>query len=229
MKRKFIVISLGGSLIAPRPGEIDHLFLKKFRDLIIKELKKGRGFVLVTGGGQTCRLYQGAAVKIKRLTSVELDWLGIQTTWCNAELLKTIFGTLAHKQINTNPTKTEKLSRPILVAGGWKPGWSTDYDAVKLAVDYGAKEVINLSNIDYVYTADPKKDQNAKKIEKISWTGFLKLVGDKRKPGGNWPFDPVASRLAAKNKIKVLIMNGRNPENLKNYLGGKKYIGTSIN
>lgn len=227
-KQKIIVISLGGSIIAPQPGQIDYVFLKKFKQIIIRHVKKGTRFVIVTGGGQTARVYQQAAKKAGRLTPEDVDWIGIHSTRLNAHLLRTIFRKIAHPRINKNPNQVEKFSKPILIGAGWKPGFSTDYDATKLAVAYGAREVINLSNIDYVYDRDPKKYKGAKKIKEISWTNFFKLVGSKWTPGANLPFDPVASRLARKNKLKVLIMKGNDLKNFDVYLQTGKFKGTLI-
>jgi uridylate kinase len=116
----------------------------------------------------------------------------------------------------------------VLVAAGWKPGFSTDFDAVLLAERFQADAVINVSNIEKVYTADPKTDSNAKPIDSISWADFRALVGDDWIPGKNVPFDPVASRHAAKIGLKVICAAGKNLENLKKILLGEDFIGTII-
>jgi uridylate kinase len=227
-----IVISLGGSLIVPR--EIDWQFLKKFRQLIVSEIKDGKKFVFITGGGYTCREYQQAAMKVTKLTKDDRDWLGIHTTRLNAHLIKTIFREYAHPRINKNPNTKADISEhfshgeKIMVAAGWRPGWSTDYDSVILAKRLGAKVIINLSNIKYVYDKDPNKFEDAEKIERITWPDFRKIVGNKWDPGLNAPFDPVASKLAQENDLEVVIMNGRDTKNLKNFLDGKKFQGTII-
>ena len=95
-----------------------------------------------------------------------------------------------------------------MVAGGWKPGWSTDYVASIIAQEYGVRTVINLSNIDYVYDSDPKKNKDAKKIAEIKWKEFRKIVGNKWKPGLNMPFDPIASQKGEQLGLEVAIMNG---------------------
>lgn len=231
--KNIYIISLGGSLIVP-PAGIDHKFLKKFRQLIISEIKKGKRFIIVTGGGNTARTYQAAARKTTQLTKDDQDWLGIHSTRLNAHLLKTIFRQYAHPRINKNPRTKEDLSRHfakgegLMVAGGWRPGWSTDFVAVILAQRLGAKTLINLSNVEYVYDKDPKKFKGAKKIEKISWPDFRKIVGDKWDPGLNTPFDPIASQLAEKLKLKVVIMGGKNLDNLKKCLNNRKFKGTVI-
>jgi len=228
MKKRTVVISLGGSIVVPKVGYIDYVFLKKFKQVVLKHVNKGTRFIIVVGGGKTCRLYQQAADKVSKVTGEDLDWIGVHATRLNAHLLRTIFYKYAHPKINTNPTKIEKFSEPILVAAGWKPGWSTDYDAAKLAVGYGAKEVINLSNINYVYDKDPKKYKSAKKLKKVGWKDFFNLVGDKWVPGANLPFDPIASKIAQKNNIRVVVIRGTKVKLFDNYLKDGKVTGTII-
>jgi uridylate kinase len=116
----------------------------------------------------------------------------------------------------------------VLVAAGWKPGFSSDNDAVLLAERFGAGLVINLSNIKQVYTDDPQKNPEAKPIDSISWPDFRVLVGDEWKPGKNVPFDPVASRHAAELGLKVICAAGRDLENLGKILRGESFLGTTI-
>ncbi|MEK6876285.1 MAG: UMP kinase, partial [Nanoarchaeota archaeon] len=120
------------------------------------------------------------------------------------------------------------FTRNILIAGGWKPGWSTDYDAVLLAKNIGVKAIINMSNIDYLYNKDPKKYNNAKKIRNISWKRYRKISGNKWKAGLNAPFDPVAAKEAEKSGLRVFII-GKDLGNLENLLQGRKFKGTLIN
>ena len=116
----------------------------------------------------------------------------------------------------------------VLIAGGWKPGFSTDTDAVYLARRFGANRVINLSNIRKVYTDDPKKNPEAKPIDSISWKDFRKIVGDEWVPGKNTPFDPIASRLAEEAGIQVICAEGHSIENTIAILEGKPFEGTTI-
>jgi len=227
VKSKIYVISLGGSLIVPKDG-IDWKFLKKFRQLILERVKRGEKFYLISGGGTTSRNYTNAASQVIKITRDDLDWLGIHSTRLNAHLLRTIFREMAHPEIITNPTLTMSAKENIVIAGGWRPGWSTDYVATILAEKYNIKTVINLSNIDYVYDNDPRNYKDAKKIAKINWHGFRKIVGNKWDPGLNAPFDPVASQKAQRLGLKVIIMYGKNIINLKNYFDEKKFIGTVI-
>lgn len=221
-----IIISLGGSLIIP--DDVDSVFLDEFKNLILSEIEKGKKFVIITGGGKICRRYQDVLKKIEKPTSEDLDWLGIYSTRFNAEFVKILFRDKAEAEIILDPTLQIKLDKPIIVGGGWKPGWSTDYVATVLGKQFGAKKIINLSNTDYVYDADPKINPNAKKIEQISWTDYRALIPKEWNPGLNTPFDPIASKMAQEEGITVFIMNGKPIDNLAKCLNGEKFLGTII-
>lgn len=220
------IISLGGSLIVP--DEIDVKFLQEFRAIIFGQIAKRKKFLLITGGGRTSRRYSEAAKALGQLNPTDLDWLGIHSTRLNGHLLRTIFRKVANARIIDNPNRRLNAKEPVIIAAGYRPGWSTDYVAVLLAQKYQGTVVVNLSNVDYVYDKDPRKFKQAKPIKEISWPDFRKIVGNKWSPGAHLPFDPVASKLAEQMKLKVVIMNGKNLSNLKSFLAGKKFKGTII-
>lgn len=223
-----IILSLGGSLIVPNGG-IDTSFLQDFNEFIRRHIENGRRFFIIAGGGGTCRNYQQAAQDVVEVPNEDLDWLGIHTTRLNAHLIRTIFRGLARPQIIEHyDSKVDIEDYPVVVGSGWKPGWSTDYDAVMMCMFYGAKTVINMTNTDGVYTADPRKDPDAKKIEKISWGEYRKMFGDKWSPGLSTPFDPIAAKLADENGITVMILEGQDLENLDKAIEKKDFVGTTI-
>ncbi len=223
------VLSLGGSIIAPH--QPDTAFLKAFRDAVINYLNedKERKLILVCGGGAPARAYQGALREVlPNSDSYTQDMLGIKATHLNGSLVKAIFSDVCFDDLVTDPTQDIQFTGRVLVAAGWKPGFSTDTDAVYLAKKFGGKLIINLSNIAKVYTDDPKKDPNAKPIDDISWDDFIKMVGTEWIPGKNTPFDPIASGLAREAGLKVVCADGRNIENTMNILKGLEYTGTTI-
>ena len=145
------VISLGGSIIAP--DTVDTEFIKKFHSEIMRYLEKdaGRKLIFVTGGGGPARVYQQAYRAISSNADSDLqDWIGIMATRLNGQLVKGVFGDLCKEDVVTDPTAPESFDGRIMVAAGWKPGWSTDFDAVVLAEKFKADTVINLSNISKV-------------------------------------------------------------------------------
>lgn len=224
-----IILSLGGSLIVPNGG-IDTSFLKSFSEFIRRHIEKnGRRFFIITGGGGTCRHYIKAASEIVSVPNEDLDWLGIHTTRLNAHLVRTIFRDFARPHIIEHYDEKQDIEDyPIIVGSGWKPGWSTDYCAVSMAKNYGAKKVINMSNTDGVYTADPRKDTTATRIDNLTWEKYREMVGDTWTPGLSAPIDPIAARLADEMGLVILTLQGYNLENLENAIEGREFVGTRI-
>ncbi len=226
-KREYVVVSVGGSLIVP--DGIDVSFLKNLRELVNRKVKEGYGFYIIAGGGKLARRYQDAAKDVRgNLTSEDADWMGIHATRLNAHLLRTLFLEDAQDRIVKNPTRSVNTKYPVIIGAGWKPGNSTDYCAVMAAKKLGAKKLVNLSNIDYVYTADPRTNPDAVKIERSTWADFRKLIPKDWDPGLSSPFDPVAAKEAEAMKLEVAVINGAKLEELENYIAGKPFVGTVI-
>lgn len=223
------VISLGGSIVAP--DQVDVQFLRRFRSLIVDHLGKqtDRKVILVVGGGGPARAYQNAYREIvDEPSNDQADWIGIGATRLNGQLLAGVFADLCKDPVATDPTAVDSFSGRILVAAGWKPGFSTDFDAVLLAERFGGDTIINLSNIPLVYTADPKIDPKAQPIERADWSTFRGIVGDRWEPGKNAPFDPIASRRASEIGLRVIVAAGRDMENLEKILNETEFVGTVI-
>lgn len=224
------IIKLGGSLIVP-PGGIATTYLQQFQAFIRNQvLEHQRRFFIFVGGGLTARQYRdaGRAVVGHDLNDEDLDWLGIHATRLNAHLLRTIFRDLAHPKIIKDYSVIQKPEKPVVIAAGWKPGWSTDYPAVIMAQDYNVKAIFKLSNTDYVYDNDPRLHADAKPYEHLSWHDYRLMIEDKWSPGSHAPFDPVAAKLASELGSKVFYLNGNNLDNLEKALNGEPFAGTVI-
>ena len=229
--RERIIISVGGSLVVPKGG-IATSFLTNLNDFIRTQLAQNpkRQFFLVVGGGATARQYRDAGREVvgHELTSEDLDWLGIHATRLNAHLVRTIFQDIAHPQIIEHYDIIRKATEPVVVASGWKPGWSTDYCATLLAEDYNVPTILNLSNIPKFFDKDPNKFPDAKPIDTISWEGFRAIIGDEWVPGLKAPFDPIAAKRAQQLQLRVVIMQGTDFENIKKYFENKEFVGTVV-
>lgn len=224
---KTIVISLGGSIIVP--GEIQIAFLKRFKEFILKFLKEDYRFIIVAGGGKICRKYQKAASSITKLNNEDKDWLGIHATRLNAHLLRTIFKKEAYPVVLDSPHKPIKgKNHRLFIASGWRPGWSTDYDAILLAKRFRASKIINASNVDCVYEKNPNEFKDAKPMKEITWQDYLKIAGRKWMPGMNVPFDPIASQVAQDLKLTVIFTKGTDLPNMANIIRDKNFNGTTI-
>ena len=221
-----IIISVGGSLIVQDIINVD--FISKLKLILEKKIEEGERFILVAGGGKTARTYQAGLRHFFPESPIDGDWIGIHTTILNAHLLKLIFQGHSHHTLFGDPRIKHDWISPILIGAGYEPGHSTDFDAVCLANTYNVKKVINLSNIDYVYTSDPRVNSNAEKIEKIGWDDFLDIIPKDWSPGLNSPFDPTAARMAKDMRLEVAIINGANLERMDDYLNKRPFIGTII-
>jgi len=216
------------------PAEIDLGFLKNFKHSLQKYLGanpstglRARKFIVLVGGGKICRVYQKALLEFGAKDK-DRDWMGINISRLNAEVVKNLFNGLSYPQIVTDPTKKAKTTKDIIIGAGWKPGWSTDYVSVLSAKTYGVTTIINLTNVDYVYDKNPSQFPDAKPLKEVSWKNFTQIVGDKWTPGLSMPFDPRASKLAERLKIKVIMINGKNLERLEDFFNNKPFIGTTI-
>lgn len=224
--KNWVVISLGGSLLYPNVQDVS--YINAFVALIKSKCSSGN-FAIITGGGVLARkMQEELKEKNPSATPDELDWVGIAATRANAEVVRDAFGDTAEPAIFMDPHTPSLSGKSVLLGGGFEPGHSSDGSSVVLAQTLGAKKLINLSNIDYVYTADPRTNPDAVKIEKTNWTDFRKLLPPEWSPGINAPFDPVAAKMAQEINLEVAVMNGKNLENLSNYLDGREFVGTII-
>ena len=240
-----IVISLGGSIVAPQEGP-SGLFLYDFRNVLLSWLnREDHKVIIVVGGGYAARQWQKAykeMIEIDKSTRGDggsilgtdvdvrqsLDRIGIAATRLNAQLIKEVFSDYSRDPIVTDPSADITMNSRILIAAGWKPGFSTDYDAVILAERFHAEKILNLSNVSQIYSADPKVDPNAKPLLHISFDSLLQMIGTEWDPGANVPFDPIAAAKARELGITVIFASGKNLMNFADILNDKPFIGTII-
>lgn len=225
--KKTIVISLGGSLVVP--GRIDSLYLKKFAKFVSKLIKKYR-VVIVTGGGVTARYYMSAVRKIK-LEEPYTSLVGIESTKLNAALVASYL-----KHFHLIPDSLQEVKKVLnkkglVVCGalGFEPDMTSDGDAANIARYLKAHSFINLTNVDGLYTANPKKSAFARRIPTISFHGFKEKVDKiKFKAGQHFVLDQFAANVICKEKIETAIINGKRFKEVIKFLDGKKFIGTVI-
>jgi len=223
---KTVVVALGGSIV--HPDGIDVQFLKDFKKFLAPFLKRGVKFVLVVGGGKLSRNFQEAAAQVSRVTDEDKDWIGIHATRLNAHLLRTIFRDVADPVVIDVRGKMKKLRAPVTIASGWRPGWSTDYVAMRIAADFGVGEAIIAGKPAHVYSKDNAKHADAVPFHELSWREYRKLVPAKWKPGLHAPVDPVGAALGAREDVRAIIIDGRNLRNFAALLNGKEFKGTII-
>jgi len=221
------VISLGGSLIVP--DEINFSFIYNFKKEIEKNYKSTK-FVIVAGGGSIARKYI-SALRQENKDERELASAGIRATRMNAMFLMQFFG----KEVNSKlpkdmiQVKNDLKKSKVVICGAlrYADNETSDGTAAKLAHFLNA-EFINMTNVKGLYTADPKKDKNAKFIAKISWNDFDKITQKiKFSAGQHFVLDQQAAKIIKENRIKTYIINDH-IGNISKIVNGKDFIGTLI-
>lgn len=236
-----LVLSVGGSLLVPNKDGPDVEYIVKFARFIIEEQQRWRKIVLVCGGGRTARTYiDGARAVLREMGQQpaaddrnwvnDQHWLGIHATRANAHLLRTVFRhagghtfTRVLKNPHTVPLEALVSPRRVVICAGWKPGWSTDYVAARMANVFGASTVVNLTNVTNVYDRDPKI-AGARALQEVTWDEYFAIFPrSKFEPGDNTPFDPVAAGFAADHHMRVIVLKGTNLRDLERFFSGGPY------
>lgn len=221
-----IVISLGGSLLCPK--EFDYAFAEKFSKFI-KDISKEHKFVIVTGGGKLARKFIAKARK-EKANEFLCDMEGIKATNINAKKLSDFFYR-KNVKIPKNFSDAMKVfkKRGIVIMGGTSPGHSTDAVAALMAECINADLLINATNVLGVYNKNPKKCKNAALYRKISIKNLMKMLINYSSKAGKYELvDFIALQVIQRSKIKTIFLNGKDLENLKNAIEGKKFVGTII-
>jgi uridylate kinase len=229
------VIKLGGSMVSKSLETMfDFQYFKKFADVIRKFIVEGDKFFIVLGGGFMMRKLRDISKEGGVIVDHDLHWIGTTYNNVNAEIARSVLSNISNERIyayeqyySNDPIYFEKS---VIFGGGGRAGHSSDMDTHLIAKKLGITEVISLKNIDGVYTADPKVDSNAKKLDKATWEQYFEIIGfkDKHEPGGNYPIDPVTAKLVKEAGQKFLVMDGNDLESFEKALKGESFNGTVV-
>jgi uridylate kinase len=227
MKKRVMVLSLGGSLIVPEV--MDLKFLKEFRKVINKNTKNYK-FVIVCGGGSVARKYISALAEEHKSEYLQ-SLAGIAITRVNARFMSYFFGQDSEFGIphDMKHVETLLLKNDIIFCGAlrYAPNQTSDATACKLAA-FLESDFINLTNVKGLYDKNPMKFKNAKFIPSTTRKSLAKIVSQvEQKPGMHGPVDHTAMQIILQNKLRVFIL-GKDTKQLDNLLNGKRFIGTII-
>lgn len=221
-----ITIKLGGFLF---PREIDINLLRKYVKELTRLYRRGHHLSVITGGGEVARDYIEKARKLGATESL-CDTIGIQVSHVNAHLLISGLGDAAYPSSPFHLNEALRISTlgKILVMGGLQPGQSTNAVAALIAEALRSDILINLTDVDGVYTSDPKIDPNAKRFNEVTPDQMMQLIEKKNISAGGYKLlDPIALRIINRSSILTYIINGKDIKNLEKALK-KKTIGTRI-
>jgi uridylate kinase len=222
-----VVISVGGSVLVP---SLEAHRLKEWAESLINLTKAGIQIFAVVGGGGEARRYIDACRDIG-LDEASSDEIGILVTRINAALLVGALKEYVYPIVATSylDAKAAGFSGKIVVMGGMTPGQTTDAVAAVLAEEVGASMMINLTAIDGIYSADPKKDKSAKKHDLMTPQELIDLImKEKMNAGSNMVIDLVAAKIAERSGIPLVIIDGRDPSLIGKALLDGKFEGTIV-
>ncbi|MEW6070017.1 MAG: UMP kinase [Candidatus Thermoplasmatota archaeon] len=219
-----LAISVGGSLL----GELNLRYLKQLASILTKLSSKHKLWVVV-GGGEIARKYISGA-RALGLDESYLDSIGIDITRANAKLL---LGALpqAYPEIPKDLDSALSAGKVanIVVMGGIHPAQTTDAVTAMLAERAKAEKLIIMTDVDGIYTKDPKKHKNAELLMKLSYEKLLEVTSRiGLEAGAKNPIDPVCAKIIIRSKIPAFVINGKNLKNLENLIEGKAFVGTTI-
>ena len=223
---KTIVISLGGSILIP---SLEKNKIKEYVPVLEEIAAHHRLFVVVGGGGEARRYITVARnLGIDEGTS---DEIGILVTRLNATLLIAALGDRAYPKVAESHADAKKFaeSKKIVVMGGITPGQTTDAVAAVLAERVGASVFINVTSVDGIYSADPKKDKKARRFAALTSEQLLDIVSRAGLgAGSNVVLDIVAARVVERSHIPLVVIDGRDPDNLSRAILTGEFTGTVV-
>ena len=230
-KYKRILLKLSGeALAAGGEGIINDEFVSRVAAALSRCLAAGVEIGVIVGAGNIWRGRQGVGMDRTRG-----DYMGMLATAINALALSDAFlregidtrvmCAIQMPEIGEYYTRDAAVAhlaagRVVIFAGGLgRPYFSTDTAGALRAVEIGADAVLMAKNIDGVYTADPKTDPTAKKLERITYGEILTK--------GLRVIDSTAAALSNDNRMPTLVFGLDDPDNIYRAVMGEK-LGTVI-
>ena len=231
MEFKRLMLKLCGESLAGSKGTgIDFDKVLEICKEITEVTSKGIEVAIVVGGGNFWRGRSNQ--QMDRCTS---DYIGMLGTTMNALAIGDAFKQLgqevrvqtgvemrqiAEYYIKDRANKHLNNKRVVVFGcGTGSPFFSTDTAAALRAAEIGADALLKATNVDGIYTKDPKKHEDAKKIEEIT---YLEILNKKLNV-----MDTTATSLCMDNNIPIIVFDINKKDNLKKIINGEN-IGTIV-
>lgn len=225
--RENYVVKLGGHVIIDERGVLRRDVLSSYVDVIVRLWREGINLHIVVGGGNIARLYIEALAALGAPKTLQ-DLMGIEVAKMNAKLL-----TYALRDRGVNALFAESLSSvswfgdSIYVMGGISPAQSTTAVAALLAEATRAIKLIVATDVDGLYSEDPKKNPQAKLLKRATVREVMEILKMESEPGSYKLLDLVALQVIARSKILTHIVNGLDSRNVEKAIMGED-VGTLI-
>lgn len=233
MKYKRILLKLSGeSLMGSRGYGIDPERLAAYAKQVNEAVLQGTQVAIVIGGGNIFRGLSGAAQGTDRVRG---DQMGMLATVINSLALCSALEALGRKAEVFTAISMSPIGRPyrsfdakalldeagvaIISCGTGNPFFTTDTGAALRAIEVGADVMLKGTRVDGIYTADPEKDPNARKFNRITYAEVL----DRNLR----VMDLTATALCKENNMPIYVFDMDTEGNLARVLKGEE-IGTLV-
>ncbi|MFN4336533.1 MAG: UMP kinase [Candidatus Nitrosocaldus sp.] len=223
--RERVVIKLSGSLFA-----LDSIVdtIAPYASML-REMGSSVQPIIIAGGGDEARKYIDAARALGADES-SLDEIGIEISRLNATLLVYAIGLdVVYPSIprNLEEVSIAAATGRIVVAGGLHAGQSTNATSALIAERVNAKLFINATDVDGIYTADPRIHREARLLKKVSIKELLSMLGGERFNAGTYELmDIVALKIIQRSRIPTRVVKA-DPKIIKEAIHGYD-VGTEI-
>jgi uridylate kinase len=226
-KYRRVVVKLSGEYLAgSQPFGIDQPTIDRIAGDLIDAQELGVELAVVVGGGN---IFRGVEVSSRGVSRTTGDTMGMLATVMNCLALESALGRRAQAARTLSsfvmPQVCELFTRGaahkylaegkiVLLGGGTgNPFFTTDTTAVLRAGEIGAGAVLKATNVDGVYSADPKKDPSATRFERLTHSQALE--------GGYKVMDATAFALARETSIPIIVFSIATPGSISGILSGK--------
>ena len=223
----------GEALMGEKSYGIDPKILEQYARDVKKVIDQGVQVAVVIGGGNIFRGVQGVSGGI--VDRAQGDYMGMLATVINAMALQGAFEKYGMKTRLLSAIKMEQICEPfirrramrhlekgrivIFGAGTGNPYFTTDSAASLRAVEIEADLVLKGTRVDGIYTADPEKDQNAKRFDKISFSEVYER--------GLNVMDLTAITLCQENNLPIVVFDMNKEGNFLRVCEGED-VGTLV-
>jgi uridylate kinase len=228
------LLKLSGEALAGEKGTgLDFHAVQAFAAEIKAVHALGVHLSLVVGGGNIIR---GATASREGLDRVSADYMGMLATVINALALQDVLEKIGVDTRVMTAVRMESVAEPyirrrairhlekgrlvIFAAGTGNPFFSTDTAGVLRALEIEAQVILKATNVDGIYTGDPKEDPNATFIRELTYQEAIVK---------NYAvMDANAFGLCKANQLPIVVFNINRPGAIRRVLEGDPDIGTIV-
>jgi uridylate kinase len=221
-----VIVRVGGSVVG---SPLNASMINRYVTLLKDWKNQGHEVAAVVGGGSLAREFIKVAAGLG-LKETDRDWSAIHVSRLFAQLFALGLGDVGCENVPVTLDEAEACMKrgKIVVLGGLRPGMTTDTVAALVGERVQADLLVKGSNVDGIYTKDPKNYPDAEKLDKLKFEELGRLFEEnKHKAGIHQIIDPEAVKILQRCRLKTVVVDGYDTANLVFAVEGRQ-VGTVI-